>query len=57
VQVENEETTLAALAAFETGSADFADYFILESARRAGTLPLRTFDERLSRMEDVELVV
>lgn len=56
VQVEDEETTRLALAAFEAGSADFADYFILESARRAGSLPLRTFDARLSRNDGVKLV-
>lgn len=31
-------------------------YFILESARRAGSLPLHTFDARLSRTEGVKLV-
>jgi predicted nucleic-acid-binding protein len=56
VRVEDAATTLLALAAFEMGSADFADYFILESARRSGALPLRTFDERLSRTEGAELV-
>jgi predicted nucleic-acid-binding protein len=35
VHVEDEATTRLALAAFEAGSADFADYFILESARAA----------------------
>jgi predicted nucleic-acid-binding protein len=34
VHVKDEETTRLALTAFEVGSADFADYFILESARR-----------------------
>jgi hypothetical protein len=29
----------------EAASADFADYFILESARRGGALPLYTFDD------------
>ena len=56
VHVEDASTTLLALAAFEGGSADFADYFILESSRRSGALPLRTFDERLSRTAGVELV-
>jgi predicted nucleic-acid-binding protein len=55
VQIEDQATTLLALAAFEAGSADFADYFILESARRGGALPLLTFDERLSRAEGAEL--
>ena len=47
---------LRALAAFEAGAADFADYFILESARRDGALPLHTFDERLSRSDGAKLV-
>jgi predicted nucleic-acid-binding protein len=56
VHVEDEATTRLALAAFEAGSADFADYFILESARGAGALPLHTFDERLSRSDGAKLV-
>lgn len=56
VRLEDEATTRAALAAFESGSADFADYFILESARRAGALPLHTFDERLSKADGAKLV-
>lgn len=56
VQVEDRATTRAALAAFEAGSADFADYFILESARRDGAIPLHTFDEPLGRSDGVKLV-
>jgi predicted nucleic-acid-binding protein len=56
VQVENGPTTHLALAAFEAGAADFAAYFILESARRDGALPLHTFDERLSRSDGAKLV-
>jgi predicted nucleic-acid-binding protein len=56
VRLEDEATTRLALAAFEAGSADFADYFILESARRGGALPLHTFDDRLSRSDGVKLV-
>jgi predicted nucleic-acid-binding protein len=56
VETEDLPTALTALAAFEAGSADFADYFILESVRRAGALPLVTFDERLSRSTGAELV-
>jgi len=56
VRVEDEAATRLALAAFEAGSADFADYFILESARRNGALPLHTFDERLSRTDGAKLV-
>jgi len=56
VHVENEAATRAALDAFEAGSADFPDYLIPESARRAGAIPLHTFDERLSRSDDTRLV-
>ena len=56
VQAEDGPTTRLALAAFGAGAADFADYFILESARRDGALPLHTFDERLSRSDGVKLV-
>ena len=44
VVAENEAATLRALAAFETGPADFSDYLILDTARRAEALPLWTFD-------------
>jgi predicted nucleic-acid-binding protein len=56
VQVEDGPTTRLALAAFEAGAADFADYLILESARRDGALPLHTFYERLSRSDGAKLV-
>jgi predicted nucleic-acid-binding protein len=56
VTVENEPPTLRALAAFEAGQADFSDYLILETARRAGALPVHTFDEYLARAEGAELV-
>lgn len=56
VHVEEQAAASLALAAFEAGSADFSDYLILESARRAGALPLHTFDERLSRSDGVKLV-
>ena len=56
VHVEDEATTRLALVDFEAGSADFADYIILESARRSGALPLHTFDERLSSADGAKLV-
>jgi len=56
VHVEDGATTRLALATFEAGSADFANYFILESARHAGALPVHTFDERLSRSDGAQLV-
>jgi predicted nucleic-acid-binding protein len=51
VRVGDEATVLRALSEFEVGSADFADYFILESARGANALPLHTFDERLALVD------
>ena len=56
VSVEGEPDVRAALAAFETGTADFADYLILESARRASALPLWTFDEKLASSTGAQLV-
>lgn len=56
VYVEDDATVRLALAAFEAGTAAFADYFILESARRDGALPLHTFDERLGKADGAMLV-
>jgi len=56
VRLEDSAITELALGAYEGGSADFADVFILESARRHGALPLRTFDERLSHADGAKLV-
>ncbi len=56
VHVEDDATVRLALAAFEAGTADFADYFILESARRDGALPLHTFDERLGKADGAMLI-
>jgi predicted nucleic-acid-binding protein len=56
VIAEDEAATLRALAAFETGPADFADYLILDTARHAEALPLWTFDEQLARATGAKLV-
>jgi len=56
VRLEDGATTGLALAAYENGAADFSDFFILESARRGGALPLHTFDERLTRVDGAKLV-
>ena len=37
--------------AFRAGSGDFPDYIIRERARRAGALPVCTFDRRLQSEE------
>lgn len=56
VHVEDEATTRAALVVFEAGPADFADYRILESARRRSAIPRHAFDERLACSADTKLV-
>jgi predicted nucleic-acid-binding protein len=56
VFVENDTTVSKALEQYEQGSADFSDYVILETARRARALPVRTFDEPFARSADVEQV-
>jgi len=56
VTAEDEAGIRQALAAYESGSADFADYYIRESSRAAEALPVLTFDERFARSDDVELV-
>jgi predicted nucleic-acid-binding protein len=54
--VEHEEIVRRALEAFEAGTADFSDYFILESSRDAGASPVLTFDENFARATGVWLV-
>jgi predicted nucleic-acid-binding protein len=56
VTIERDAIVRRALDAFEVGQADFSDYFILESSREAGAVPVITFDERFARNSDVELV-
>jgi predicted nucleic acid-binding protein len=36
---------------------DFSDCLILETARRAGQLPLATFDRALAKLDGVERLV
>jgi predicted nucleic-acid-binding protein len=56
VVIEDAPLVSRALEAYETGTADFADYVILVASRNADALPLLTFDERLARAADAELV-
>lgn len=56
VIVEDDALVREALAAYGAGVADFSDYLIRESARSSAALPLVTFDARLSREGDVELL-
>ena len=56
VVAEDEPTVRRALDRYERGSAEFADYVILESSREASALPVLTFDERFAREADAQLV-
>ena len=56
VEIEDEVQVRQALALFEQGSADFADYVILESARHGSALPVRTFDLQLAHEDGVEIL-
>jgi predicted nucleic-acid-binding protein len=47
--VEDAAAVAGALARFETGRGDFADYLIAESASRAGCRHVATFDKALLR--------
>jgi predicted nucleic-acid-binding protein len=53
VIVEDAELVQDALDAYANGAADFADYVILASARRAGCRALLTFDRRLGKERGV----
>jgi predicted nucleic-acid-binding protein len=55
--VQDVDVVEAALRVFERRpSVGFSDCLVLASARKAGHLPLGTFDRRLARLEDVSLV-
>ncbi len=55
--VQDEPCVRRALARFATGSADFSDYLVLETARDVGALPVVTFDQRFAKDPDVQLAV
>jgi predicted nucleic-acid-binding protein len=52
--VSDRVTVLGALASYEGGPADFADYLILETSRRGGVTKLLTFDRALRKHPDCE---
>jgi predicted nucleic-acid-binding protein len=55
VVIQDREVVLAAVKTFEAESGvSFADCLILEIARKAGQLPLATFDARLGKLVGVE---
>lgn len=54
--LEDREVIEAALFAFATGGAGYADCVILESARRQGAVPVFTFDLDLAKVEGAALL-
>ena len=54
---QDEDVIAAALQSFRTrGGVSFSDCLILECARKAGHVPLGTFDRDLARLSDTELL-
>ena len=57
IALQDADTVAAALAAFRSKPAvGFSDFLILEAARRAGHLPLGTFDRALAKFDGAERV-
>ena len=56
LEVETAEDVYAALRIYRNGAAGFGDCMILIAARRAGQLPVLTFDRRFARERDVQLL-
>jgi len=57
VALESPELVAAALVSFrENHGIGFSDALILEAARRAGHLPVVTFDKRFAKADDTELL-
>ena len=54
--VQDADIVETALGLFRDSSADFSDCLVLATARKAGHLPLGTFDRGLSKLADAELV-
>ena len=53
--LQDAEVVASALDCYRSGSmVDFSDCLVLEIARKAGHLPLGTFDRQLSKLDDVE---
>lgn len=53
VEVERSTLVRRAIERFQAGSADLADYMILEQAIETKNLPVRTFDRRFAREQEV----
>lgn len=56
VTIQDADVVEDALRSFRRRTAEFSDCLILATARKAGHLPLGTFDRGLARLDDTELV-
>jgi predicted nucleic-acid-binding protein len=57
IALESPDLIAAALVSFrQNHGIGFSDALILEAARRAGHLPVATFDKRFSKADDTELL-
>jgi predicted nucleic-acid-binding protein len=55
--LESPDVVHAALARFRSSSrADFSDCLLLEVSRKAGHLPIGTFDRKLAKLPDTEML-
>ncbi len=55
VTLQDAEVVASALARFRASSrVEFSDYLVLEIARKAGHLPLGTFDRQLARLDSAQ---
>ena len=56
VEIECASDVAEAAAGYRRGGADFADRMMAAAARRAGAVPLYTFDRKAARLPDVTLL-
>jgi predicted nucleic-acid-binding protein len=56
ITIQDADVVEVALGMFRPSGPDFSDCLVLAAARKAGHVPLGTFDRRLSRLEGAELV-
>jgi predicted nucleic-acid-binding protein len=57
LELESEDAMEQALADYEEGNADFADYFHIAIAKKWDALPFMTFDELASKTHGAKLLV
>ncbi|MDE2976374.1 MAG: type II toxin-antitoxin system VapC family toxin [Acidobacteriota bacterium] len=56
VEIESASDVVEATGGYRRGGADFADRMIAAAARRAGAVPLYTFDRKAARLPGVSLL-